>query len=162
MLRYARDAGLVAAVGGEDSSRAEPDFVATVLEAAERAGAHRFRFADTLGVLDPFATHAIFARMRSLTGLELEFHGHDDIGLATANTLAAVRGGATHVSVCVLGLGGRAGNAAFEQVAAAAPPSISQRCRRWPKPRRPRRGGRSRRLSRLSGAPCSATNWESM
>jgi homocitrate synthase NifV len=54
-----------------------------------------------------------------MTDLELEFHGHDDLGLATANTLAAVRGGATHVSVCVLGLGERAGNAALEEVAIA-------------------------------------------
>jgi len=51
--------------------------------------------------------------------MDLEFHGHDDLGLATANTLAAVRGGATHVSVCVLGLGERAGNAALEQVVTA-------------------------------------------
>jgi homocitrate synthase NifV len=52
------------------------------------------------------------------TGVELEFHGHDDLGLATANTLAAIRGGATHASVCILGLGERAGNAALEEVAA--------------------------------------------
>jgi homocitrate synthase NifV len=51
--------------------------------------------------------------------MELEFHGHDDLGLATANTLAAVHGGATHASVCVLGLGERAGNAALEEVVAA-------------------------------------------
>jgi homocitrate synthase NifV len=119
VVPYARDRGLVVAVGGEDSSRADPDFVAAVIEAAERAGAHRFRFADTLGVLDPFATCAIFERLRGLTDLELEFHGHDDLGLATANTLAAARGGATHLSVCALGLGERAGNAALEQVAVA-------------------------------------------
>jgi homocitrate synthase NifV len=90
-----------------------------VLEAVQLAGAHRFRFADTLGVLDPFGTCEIFRRMRAVTDLELEFHGHDDLGLATANTLAAVRGGATHVSVCALGLGERAGNAPLEQVAVA-------------------------------------------
>jgi len=119
VVGYARANGLTVAVGGEDSSRAEPDFIAAVLEAVQRAGAHRFRFADTLGILDPFTTQAAFARMRALTDLELEFHGHDDLGLATANTLAALRGGATHVSVCALGLGERAGNAALEQVAVA-------------------------------------------
>jgi homocitrate synthase NifV len=51
--------------------------------------------------------------------MDLEFHGHDDLGLATANTLAAVQAGATHASVCVLGLGERAGNAALEEVVAA-------------------------------------------
>jgi homocitrate synthase NifV len=119
VIGYARDRGLTVAVGGEDSSRAEADFVPRVIEAAQRAGAHRFRFADTLGVLDPFGAATIFARLRAMTDLELEFHGHDDIGLATANTLAAVRGGASHVSVCVLGLGERAGNAPLEQVAVA-------------------------------------------
>jgi homocitrate synthase NifV len=119
VVAYARDAGLEVAVGGEDSSRADVDFICTVIEIAERAGARRFRFADTLGILDPFATYAVFRRLRAATGLELEFHGHDDLGLATANTLAAVKGGATHVSVCVLGLGERAGNAALEEVVTA-------------------------------------------
>ena len=69
----------------------------------------------------PLHTDATFRRLRARTDLELEFHGHDDLGLATANTLAALRGGALHASVCVLGLGERAGNAALEQVAAAIP-----------------------------------------
>lgn len=129
VVRYAKDHGLTVAVGGEDSSRADPDFVATVIEAVERAGAHRFRFADTLGVLDPFATHRIFSRLRALSDLELEFHGHDDIGLATANTVAAVLGGATHVSVCVLGLGERAGNAPLEQVVVALDQTTDRRTR---------------------------------
>jgi homocitrate synthase NifV len=118
VVAYARDQGFGVAVGGEDSSRADLDFLSQVMEAAAEAGAHRFRFADTLGVLDPFATYDIFRRLCAETDLELEFHGHDDLGMATANTLAAVRGGATHASVCVLGLGERAGNAALEEVAA--------------------------------------------
>ena len=116
VIPYAVERGFRVAVGGEDASRADPKFVREVVCSAERAGASRFRFADTLGVLDPFKTLEIFARLRSETDLELEFHGHDDLGLATANTLAAVRGGASHVSVCVLGLGERAGNAALEEV----------------------------------------------
>ena len=70
-------------------------------------------------MLEPFGTYSIFRRLRANTDLELEFHGHDDLGLATANTLAAVRGGCAHVSVCVLGLGERAGNAALEEVVTA-------------------------------------------
>lgn len=119
LVSYAREEGFKVAVGGEDSSRADLDFVCMAIEAAEQAGAHRFRFADTLGILDPFATHSIFRRLCAATDLELEFHGHDDLGMATANTVAAVRGGATHVSVCVLGLGERAGNAALEEVVTA-------------------------------------------
>ncbi|MGE4483164.1 homocitrate synthase [Acidocella sp.] len=120
----ARDAGLQVAVGCEDASRADMDFLLRVLEAAEEEGAHRLRFADTLGVLDPFTVFGIFQTLWSNTDIELEFHGHDDLGLATANTLAALRGGATHASVCVLGLGERAGNAALEEVAAALKPIL--------------------------------------
>lgn len=119
VVDYAREQGLEVNVGGEDSSRASLDFVCQAVVAAEEAGALRFRFADTLGVMDPFAVHAVFRRLCAVTDLELEFHGHDDMGLATANTLAAVRGGATHVSVCVLGLGERAGNAPLEEVVTA-------------------------------------------
>ena len=119
VLAYARNKGLRVSVGGEDASRADPDFLKRVVLAVEQAGGHRFRFADTLGVLDPFATRDIFAMLERETDLELEFHGHDDLGLATANTLAAVRGGATHASVCVLGLGERAGHAALEEVVTA-------------------------------------------
>jgi homocitrate synthase NifV len=119
VVAYARSAGLDVALGGEDSSRAELDFVCAAVTVAEEAGARRFRYADTLGVLDPFRTYDIFRRLCAETDLELEFHGHNDLGLATANTVAAVQGGATHVSVCVMGLGERAGNAALEQVVAA-------------------------------------------
>jgi homocitrate synthase NifV len=119
VVPYALDRGLQVAMGGEDSSRADLDFISEVIEEAEKSGVFRFRFADTLGILDPFSTYTIFQRLRSVTSMALEFHGHDDIGLATANTLAAVKGGATTVSVCVMGLGERAGNAPLEEVATA-------------------------------------------
>ncbi len=119
VIPYAIDCGLRVAMGGEDSSRADMDFLLTAVEAAARAGAHRYRFADTLGNMEPFSVYEVFAMLRKASSLELEFHGHDDLGLATANTLAAIRGGASHASVCVLGLGERAGNAALEEVAAA-------------------------------------------
>jgi homocitrate synthase NifV len=119
MIKSACQSGLTVALGGEDSSRADMDFLLALLEVAERAGATRFRFADTLGVLDPFMTLDIFKRLRQATGMELEIHAHNDLGLATANSLAAVRGGATHVSTTVNGLGERAGNAPLEEVAIA-------------------------------------------
>jgi len=121
MVRKARDAGLEVAVGGEDSSRADPDFLLRVIEVAERAGARRFRFADTLGILDPFSTRDVFLRLRRSTAMELEIHAHDDLGLATANSLAAVKGGATHVNTTVNGLGERAGNAPLEEMVVALP-----------------------------------------
>lgn len=119
MVPRAVDLGLEVAVGAEDASRADPDFLAAIAEAAERAGAFRLRLADTVGILDPFATHDLVAGLRRRSDLALEFHGHDDLGLATANTLSALRAGADHASVTVLGLGERAGNAALEEVAVA-------------------------------------------
>ncbi|WP_026190534.1 homocitrate synthase [Methylobacterium sp. WSM2598] len=115
----ARRLGLAVAVGAEDASRADPDFLCRVAEAARAAGAERLRLADTLGVLDPFAADALVRRLAAATDLALEFHAHDDLGLATANTLAALRAGARHASVTVTGLGERAGNAALEEVAVA-------------------------------------------
>jgi homocitrate synthase NifV len=118
VISYAVDSGLRVAMGGEDSSRAAMEFLLLALEEATRAGAYRYRYADTLGHMEPFSICEVFTRLRQETSLELEFHGHDDLGLATANTLAAVRGGASHASVCVLGLGERAGNASLEEVSA--------------------------------------------
>ena len=119
LVRCARTSGFDVALGGEDASRADLDFVITAARVAAAAGARRFRFADTLGILDPFATHAIFRRLRAELPLELEIHAHDDLGLATANSLAAVLGGATHVNTTVNRLGERAGNAPLEEVVMA-------------------------------------------
>jgi homocitrate synthase NifV len=119
VVGYARDHELEVAVGGEDSSRANVDFLIELIATAKAAGAKRFRIADTLSVLDPESAYALLARLRATTALELEFHGHDDLGLATANTLAAIKAGATHASVTVIGLGERAGNAPLEEVAVA-------------------------------------------
>lgn len=112
----ARAMGLEVGVGGEDASRADPDFLIQVAETAQAAGARRFRFADTVGILDPFTVYERIRHLRSAVDIEIEMHAHDDLGLATANTLAAVRGGATHVNTTVNGLGERAGNAALEEV----------------------------------------------
>lgn len=119
MPRYvaqALDLGLEVGIGCEDASRADLDFLCRLAETAERAGARRLRFADTLGILEPFGTYDRIARLRSASGLEIEMHAHDDMGLATANTLAACRAGATHVNTTVNGLGERAGNAPLEEV----------------------------------------------
>jgi len=118
-VRKAVDLGLQVSVGGEDASRADQAFVLRVMEAAQAAGARRFRYADTLGVLDPFATHERISRLVAATDLDIEIHAHDDLGLATANSLAAVLAGACHVNTTVNGLGERAGNAPIEEVVMA-------------------------------------------
>lgn len=115
-IEQAQDLGLDVCIGGEDASRAEPEFLWRVLERAEEAGARRFRFADTLGIMEPFQVYEAIRDLRAMSDLEIEMHAHDDLGLATANTLAAVRAGATHVNTTVHGLGERAGNAPLEEV----------------------------------------------
>jgi homocitrate synthase NifV len=120
VVSHARDRGLMVSVGGEDASRADPAYLVDLLGVIAEAGAFRFRFADTLGVMDPFGVDDIMRLLCRSSPLQLEFHGHDDLGLATANTLAAVRAGVACASVTVLGLGERAGNAPLEEVAVAA------------------------------------------
>jgi homocitrate synthase NifV len=112
-------AGHEVSVGFEDASRADPTFLRQLAQLAEHVGARRIRFADTLGVLDPFATYEAIARLREAVSIEIEIHAHNDLGLATANTLAALRAGATHASTTVNGLGERAGNAPLEEVVMA-------------------------------------------
>ncbi|MCX8049199.1 MAG: homocitrate synthase [Methylohalobius sp.] len=115
----ARDRGFKVCVGCEDASRADPDFLLQVAETAQRAGAFRLRFADTLGVLDPLGTFARIRRLVQAVDLEIEMHAHNDFGLATANTLLAVLAGAKSVNTTVNGLGERAGNAALEETVMA-------------------------------------------
>ncbi|MBK1734992.1 homocitrate synthase [Halorhodospira abdelmalekii] len=113
----ARALGWAVCVGGEDATRADPSFLLEVASCVEAAGARRLRIADTVGIGEPFAMRTLFERLRMASPtLELEVHAHDDFGLATANTLAAVLGGASHVNTTVCGLGERAGNAALEEV----------------------------------------------
>jgi homocitrate synthase NifV len=112
----ARDRGLDVSVGCEDASRADQDFLARIGEVAQNAGARRLRYADTLGLLDPFTTYDHIRKLRRAIDVEIEMHAHNDLGLATANTLAALVAGATHANTTVNGLGERAGNAALEEV----------------------------------------------
>ncbi|MFP4692560.1 MAG: homocitrate synthase [Halothece sp.] len=115
-ISYGRDRGLYISVGGEDSSRAETAFLVELASAAENWGASRFRFCDTVGVLDPFTTyHQVEQLVQQLT-IPVEMHTHNDLGCATANALAGIQAGATSVNTTVNGLGERAGNAALEEV----------------------------------------------
>ncbi len=112
----AHASGHEVSVGLEDASRADRGFLAQLARTAQRSGARRIRFADTLGVLDPFSTFDAIASLRDTVDMDIEIHAHNDLGLATANTLAALRAGATHANTTVNGLGERAGNAALEEV----------------------------------------------
>ena len=116
LVPTAVDQGFAVIVGCEDASRADPEFLLQVAEMAQQSGALRLRFADTLGIMEPFGVFSIISRLAAATDLQLEMHAHDDLGLATANSLAAAKAGASHINTTVNGLGERAGNAALEEV----------------------------------------------
>jgi homocitrate synthase NifV len=162
LVPRALDLGLEVIVGCEDASRADQDFLLRVAEAAQDAGARRLRFADTLGVMEPFGVHEAIATLRSTVDLEIEMHAHDDLGLATANTLAACRAGATHVNTTVNGLGDRAGSAPLEESRSLSKLYGFHRRRPQPVPGALRHRGRRVRAAAWrrawSAAACSPTN----
>lgn len=114
------DLGCEVSIGAEDASRATTEQFLELAQLAADLGALRIRYADTVGCLDPFDVHDIFTHIMSRTPLPVEFHGHNDFGMALANSLAACSAGASSVSVTVGGIGERAGNAALEEFVAAA------------------------------------------
>jgi len=118
-VHFALDHGLQVSVGGEDSSRADPIFLLEVASFAQSLGAFRFRFCDTVGILDPLTTHQRVKQLVQFLKIPVEMHTHNDLGLATANALAGLQAGATSVNTTVNGLGERAGNAALEEVVMA-------------------------------------------
>ena len=107
-------------IGAQDASRAGAGFLKEFVCAASAFGASRVRLADTVGLLNPFSITEMVQSVRSVEKyLPLEIHAHNDLGMATANTLAAYMAGATCLSTTINGLGERAGNAAMEEVAMA-------------------------------------------
>ena len=106
-------------VGFPHSTQVEAEFLLEIAKLAVDKGAKRVTIYDTNGGSDPFAVWTLIQRVRKVVGVELFFHGHNDLGLATANSLAAVLAGADGLDVTVNGLGDRAGNASLEQVSMA-------------------------------------------
>ena len=117
-------------VGAQDASRASPDLLRRFVLLARDSGACRVRVADTVGIWNPRQAWRCFRDLRRLTGggFSLEFHGHNDLGMAGANTVSAIEGGADAASVTVNGLGERAGNAALEEVVMALGLTLGMDC----------------------------------
>ena len=116
-------------IGLEDASRAEFSFLTEILAEAHKLGVNRVRFADTTGILEPLKVFFTLQDLVAISKIPLEFHAHNDLGMATANSLAAVQAGFRAVSVTVGGLGERAGNAALEEVAVALKYSLHEEVR---------------------------------
>jgi homocitrate synthase NifV len=103
-------------VGFPHSTQADPDFLLEISQASAKKGARRIVIYDTNGSADPSEIYALIRRLKQAVHVPLFFHAHNDLGLATANSLAAVHAGADGLDTTVNGLGDRAGNASFEQV----------------------------------------------
>lgn len=116
-------------LGAQDASRAEPGLLRDFAAAARDCGLARLRLADTVGILTPLQTFRLVSQVREAApGLPLEFHGHNDLGMATANTVAAFEAHAEAASVTVDGLGERAGNAALAEVVMALKVALRRDC----------------------------------
>jgi 2-isopropylmalate synthase len=107
----------------EDGSRSDPDFLCRCVEAAIKAGATTINIPDTVGYSMPDDIRGIFRmlleRVPGADGVVLSAHNHNDLGMAVANTLAAIEGGARQIEATINGIGERAGNASIEEVAMA-------------------------------------------
>ncbi len=129
LVAYARSRFAFVSVGAQDASRAAPGFLTRCARLARLARADRFRLADTVGVWNPFQVQKVICRLRNAEPeLALGFHAHNDLGMATANSLAAVLAGADSVDVTVNGLGERAGNAPLEELVMALRLTTQRSC----------------------------------
>jgi 2-isopropylmalate synthase len=122
-LRTARDAGVRTQFSLSEAPHSRKEFLRAAVDVAREAGADVINLADTNGVMVPEEMSALVTEVAELLARSpgpaprIGVHCHDDLGLATANTLAALRAGATHAEVTVGGFGERAGNAALEELA---------------------------------------------
>ena len=107
----------------EDAARTELDFLCRVVEAAIDAGATTVNIPDTVGYATPQQMHRVIhtlrERVRGIDRAVISVHCHDDLGLAVANSLAAVEAGAGQIECTINGLGERAGNCSLEEVVMA-------------------------------------------
>ena len=104
-------------VGFPHSTQVAPEFLLEISWESVRKGAKRVLIYDTSGSADPFAVYSLVRSLKESVNVPLFFHGHNDLGMATANSVAAVRAGVDGLDATVNGLGDRAGNASLEQVA---------------------------------------------
>ncbi|XP_060085203.1 2-isopropylmalate synthase-like [Ylistrum balloti] len=119
-VKYAKNLCSEVEFSAEDALRTEKDYLAEVVDAAIKAGASIVNIPDTVGYATPQEIEEYFTYLREhvdkIDTIILSAHCHDDLGLATANTLTAIKAGARQVEVTVNGIGERAGNAALEEI----------------------------------------------
>jgi homocitrate synthase NifV len=145
-----RESFAVLSVGAQDVSRADLQFLCEFASAAQSLGLNRLRLADTVGILNPLQSFQLVSAVKkSAPEIKVEFHAHNDLGMAVGNTIAALAAGSDAASVTVNGLGERAGNAALEEVVMAARLTLGSDCGVNPH----RLGFLSQLVARASGRP---------
>ena len=111
MTRYVKNHGFQCMFSAMDATRTELRFLQELYRIAEEAGADIVNVPDTVGVSEPFGMYELVSEIYKVVKVPISIHCHNDFGLAVANSLAAVKAGASQVQVSVNGLGERAGNA---------------------------------------------------
>jgi (R)-citramalate synthase len=114
---YAKERGLIVELSGEDASRADQAFLHSIFAAGVEHGADRLCFCDTVGLLTPEKVAEFIPPLSKIAPISI--HCHDDLGFAVANTMAALKAGASCAHVTVNGLGERAGNTPLEEIVMA-------------------------------------------
>ncbi len=115
-IEYAKSHGFVVEFSSEDATRTDLEFLKSVHRTVQVAKVDRIDVADTVGSMSPPAMRHLIEELKTVTQVPIAVHCHNDFGLATANSLAAVEAGADQVHVTVNGIGERAGNASLEEV----------------------------------------------
>ncbi len=118
-IRAAKKHGLNFIISAEDATRTDLEFLLKIISIAKKKGAFRFRICDTVSKFDPFRTFLNINTIKSSIDIPLEVYNQNDFGMATANAMAAIRGGASSLVVSVGGLGDGTGNAAMEEIVMA-------------------------------------------
>ena len=128
-VKYASKLFNYVSIGLQDVARADWKFIKLIVQTAFNYGAHRIRLADSIGLMNPAQVFAMFSTLTTEFPYKcFEFHGHNDLGMATANSVAALQAGAKAVSVTVNGLGERCGNAVLAEVVMAIKYSLKEEC----------------------------------
>lgn len=115
-IAQAKERGFHVTFSGEDGARTPRERLVPYVEAGFAAGADRFRLAETVAYLSPWQMEEVIADIAAIDGSEIEIHSHNMLGMAVANSLAAVRAGAQWISATVGGIGERGGNAPLAEL----------------------------------------------
>ena len=118
-IEYAKARGLEVEFSCEDATRTSLEFLKKMHIAVQEAGVDRINVPDTVGTISPTAMEYLIRELKTVTKVPISVHCHDDFGMAVANTLSAVRGGAEQIHATINGLGERAGNASLEEAVLA-------------------------------------------